>query len=223
MEPRHVLSAGTDGGGLTPGVAAARLRAHAPLGRSSEVHTPPRRGDDDLNPGMLGAAGKPTEAAVLVPLITRAEELHVLLTRRTAHLSDHAGQIAFPGGRVEAWDASPESAALREAEEEVGLEPESVDIVAQLDTYLTRTGYVVTPIVGLLPPPIGLRADEYEVEEVFEVPLAFFLDPAARQMHSRSFQGRQRFYYAFPYGDYYIWGATAGMLVNLVDILGRPV
>lgn len=222
MEPRHVLSARPDGADLTPDAAARRLRTHAPLGRKSDIQRVPRRGDDDLNPGMLGPVEEPTEAAVLVPLIARTAGLHVLLTRRTAHLSDHAGQIAFPGGRIEAWDASAESAALREAEEEVGLDPETVEIVGQLDTYLTRTGYVVTPVVGLLPPPARLRPDDYEVAEVFEVPLAFFLDPAARQMHSREFQGRERFYYAFPYGDYYIWGATAGMLVNLADVLERP-
>lgn len=224
MEPRHILPAGIDGVELTPAAAAARLRMHAPLGRADadEDHRVPRRGDNDLNPGLVSTVGEWTEAAVLIPLVAREAGLQILLTRRTAHLSDHAGQIAFPGGRIEAWDASPESAALREAEEEVGLDPGTVEIVGQLDAYLTRTGYHVTPIVGLLDPPSRLRADAFEVAEVFEVPLAFFLDPKAKQIHSRRDRDRERFYYAFPYGDYYIWGATAGMLVNLVDILERP-
>jgi 8-oxo-dGTP pyrophosphatase MutT (NUDIX family) len=161
---------------------------------------------------------------VLVPLVGApdAPDPQVLLTRRTAHLSDHAGQIAFPGGRIEAWDASAESAALREAEEEVGLDPRRVEIVGQLDTYLTRTGYRVTPVVGVLDAPGELRPDAYEVDEVFQVPLAFFLDPASRQVHSRGQPGRERFFYAFPYRGYYIWGATAGMLVNLVELLCDP-
>lgn len=222
MEPRHILSAGSGGVELTPAAAAARLRTHAPLGRADEDRRTPQRGDNDLNPDLISTVGEWTEAAVLVPLIARDVGLQVLLTRRTAHLSDHAGQIAFPGGRIEAWDASPESAALREAEEEVGLDPEAVEIVGQLDAYLTRTGYHVTPVVGLLQPPSQLRADAFEVAELFEVPLAFFLDPKAKQIHSRKDRDRERFYYAFPYDDYYIWGATAGMLVNLVDILQRP-
>ena len=227
MEPRHVLSARSHGDALTPAAltpeaVARRLRRYAPLGRKADVRSAPQRGDDDLNPHLRSPVAEQKDAAVLVPLIVWEAGLSVLLTRRTSHLSDHAGQIAFPGGRIEAWDASAESAALREAEEEVGLQPEAVEVVAQLDTYLTVTGYRVTPIVGLLAPPGNLRPDDYEVAEVFEVPLGFFLDPKAKQMHSRRDGDRERLYYAFPYGDYYIWGATAGMLVNLVDILGRP-
>jgi 8-oxo-dGTP pyrophosphatase MutT (NUDIX family) len=199
------------------------LRTHAPLGRrDAATRTAPRRGDDDLNPGLISPVAELVDAAVLVPLIRRESDLHVLLTRRTAHLNDHPGQIAFPGGRVEAWDASPEAAALREAEEEVGLTPRMVDIVGQLDTYLTRTGYRVTPIVGVMDPPGALRPDDFEVAEIFEVPLSFLRQPKSRQMHSQRFQGRERFFYVFPYGDYYIWGATAGMLVNLVDVLEQP-
>lgn len=223
MEPRNLFPTEPDTEGLNPEEVVARLRRHAPLGRSAGSRQAPySRGDDDLNPGMLDPVERLTDAAVLVPLVRRAPGLHVLLTRRTPHLTDHAREIAFPGGRVEAWDASAEATALREAEEEVGLDPEGVEIVGQLDTYFTRTGYRVTPIVGVMQPPARLRPDAFEVDEVFEVPLAFFLDPAARQMHSRTYRNRERFFYVFPYGDYYIWGATAGMLVNLVEVLGQP-
>lgn len=220
MEPRHVFPAGT--GGLSSLDVVRRLRRHAPLGRCAEMRAAPRRGDDDLNPGLLSPVGHVVDAAVLVPLVCRRDDLHVLLTRRSAHLSDHAGQIAFPGGRIEAWDASAESAALREAQEEIRLDPKGVEVVAQLDTYVTRTGYRVTPVVGVMEPPEGLRPDDYEVAEVFEVPLSFFLRPGARQTHSRSYAGRRLSFYVFPYGEYYIWGATAGMLVNLVEVLDRP-
>ncbi len=222
MEPRNLFPAEPDARGLSAAEVAARLRQHAPLGRHAPSRRSPRRGDDDLNPGMLDPVQRLVDAAVLVPLVCRGAGLHVLLTRRTLHLSDHAGQIAFPGGRVEAWDASPESTALREAQEEVGLDPGVVEVAGQLDTYLTRTGYRVTPIVGLLDPPAALRPDDYEVAEVFEVPLTFFLDPQAKQMHSRVYKDRERFFYVFPYGEYYIWGATAGMLVNLIEVLGQP-
>lgn len=223
MESRHVFPAGAGVNGLSNDEdVLKRLRAHAPLGRAVVTRTAQRRGDDDLNPGMLSAVERPIDAAVLVPLMRRPAGLQVLLTRRADHLSDHAGQIAFPGGRIEAWDASPKTAALRETQEEVGIAPDSVDAIAQLDTYLTRTGYRVTPIVGVLDPPERFEPHEYEVAEIFEVPLAFFLDPAAKEMHSRAYNGRERFYYAFPYGDYYIWGATAGILVNLVEVLVQP-
>lgn len=222
MEPRNVFPAGPGAVGLSAGEAVKRLRTHAPLGRRAGTRTAPRRGDDDLNPGMLSPVDRVSDAAVLVPLLRREGDIHILLTRRTAHLTDHAGQIAFPGGRVEAWDASPESAALREAEEEVGLAPETVEIVAQLDTYVTRTGYRVTPIVGVVEPPVALRPDEYEVAEVFEVPLSFLRKPGARRMDSYVYDGCERFFYAFPYGEYYIWGATAGMLVNLLEVLDQP-
>ncbi|WP_200341089.1 CoA pyrophosphatase [Rhodovibrio sodomensis] len=200
----------------------ARIRAHSPLGGAHPVRRgPQRRGDDDLNPGMIDPAAAFTDAAVLVALVARRDGPHVLLTRRTAHLNAHAGQCAFPGGRIEAWDASPESAALREAQEEVGLDPDGVEILGQLDTYLVRTGYRVTPIVALIERPQALRADGYEVDAVFEVPLAFLMRPDARRLDSRTDRGRERFFYVFDYGDYDIWGATAGMLVNLVEVLGR--
>ena len=178
------------------------------------------RGDHDLNPGML----KPTElvpAAVLVPIVERNDGLTVLLTQRTDHLSAHAGQISFPGGRVEDIDASHEAAALRETEEEVGLRSEHIEIVGQLDLYVTRTGFEVTPVVGIVTPPFALSPDPFEVADVFEVPLSFIVDPANHQKHARLHNGIQRQFYVLPYENRYIWGATAGMLVNLSEVLRK--
>ena len=164
---------------------------------------------------------KPEEirpAAVLVPLVRREAGLTVLFTRRTAHLYDHAGQISFPGGRAEP-DESPPATALREAEEEIGLAPGQVEILGHLQDYVTVTGYRVTPVVGLVRPPLELKADEFEVAEIFEVPLEFLLDPANHQRNSVHHDGVQRHYYAMPYRGYYIWGATAGMLMNFYAFL----
>jgi 8-oxo-dGTP pyrophosphatase MutT (NUDIX family) len=204
-----------------PDRVKARLRARCPLGRPRGTRESPERSDADMNPGLIDTVQGFTDAAVLVPLVARESGLHIVLTRRCAHLSAHAGQCAFPGGRIEAWDASAESAALREAQEEVGLDPERVEVLGQLDTYLVRTGYRVTPIVAAIDPGQMLAPDGYEAEEVFEVPLAFLLRPDARRLDSRIDLGRERFFYVFDYGDYDIWGATAGMLVNLVDVLNE--
>ena len=156
-----------------------------------------------------------TPAAVLVPIVLRPEELTVMFTRRTAHLRSHSGQVSFPGGRSEASDASPEATALRETREEIGLEAGCIEILGRLADYRTRTGYCVSPVVAFVQPPFELHLDAHEVEEVFEVPLSFLLDPANHQRHAREFQGRHVEYTAMPYGRHYIWGATAGMLVNL--------
>ena len=180
-----------------------------------------RRGDDDLNPGMR-PRGQLTPAAVLVPLVLRPDGPSVLLTRRTDHLHDHAGQISFPGGRIEDDDATPEAAALRETEEEVGLAPSRVELIGRLDTYVVRTGFEVTPVVGFVHPPFDVSPDPFEVAEVFEVPLAFILDRTNHERRSREFQGLQRLFYVIQYEERYIWGATAAMLVNLVDILDPP-
>ncbi|WP_247878295.1 CoA pyrophosphatase [Azospirillum sp. TSO22-1] len=194
--------------------------------RFSESHDPLRdpdavRGDHDLNPGFRLPRDRLREAAVLVPLVDRPEGLTVLFTQRTAHLSAHAGQISFPGGRRETADTSPEDTALRETEEEVGIARDHVEVVGRLDTYLTRTGFRVTPVVGLLKPPFAVSPDPTEVDEVFEVPLTVILGPAMPERHSREFMGQQRYFYAFPYEQRYIWGATAGMLVNLRDVLAE--
>lgn len=172
-------------------------------------------GDDGVGREQAGL----TVAAVLVPIVAHPEGLTVLFTQRTTHLKAHSGQVSFPGGRVEPQDASAEFTALREAEEEVGLKPEKVEILARLPDYFTRTGFRVTPVVGLLTPPLELVPDPGEVDEVFEVPLAFLLDPRNHRRQTREYQGRSVGFYEMPYkteaGERYIWGATAGMLVNL--------
>ncbi|MCL4799535.1 MAG: CoA pyrophosphatase [Burkholderiales bacterium] len=159
-------------------------------------------------------------ASVLVPVVDRDAELSVLFTRRTAHLHDHAGQISFPGGRAEP-DESALDTALRETAEEIGLDPGRVEVLGTLSDYVTVTGYRVTPVVGLVSPPFDLQPDAFEVAEIFEVPLAFLLDPANHQRNRVVAQGLERQYYAMPYGPYYIWGATAGMLMNLYRFLTR--
>ncbi|HSR72246.1 MAG TPA: CoA pyrophosphatase [Kiloniellales bacterium] len=197
------------------------------LERSTRAGTaqPPRegavrpRGDHDLNPDLYDPKRSLVPAAVLVPIVARRPGPTVLLTRRTEHLDSHAGQISFPGGRIEPHDEGPTGAALREAEEEVGLPLERVRIVGELDRYIVRTGFEITPVVGLVKPPFEIRPDSFEVAEVFEVPLEFLLMPDNAQRHSREYQGRTRHFYVFPYKDYYIWGATAGMLVNLREVL----
>lgn len=162
---------------------------------------------------------EPIPAAVLVPVINRTQGPTLMFTQRTSHLHDHAGQISFPGGRVDEGDLSREATALREAEEETGLERSRVEIVGRLPDYDIMTGFRVTPVVGWVEPPLDLRPDPFEVEKVFEVPLQFFLDPANHQAHSKDVKGYRRHYYAMPYEDYYIWGATAGMLRMLYHIL----
>jgi 8-oxo-dGTP pyrophosphatase MutT (NUDIX family) len=160
-----------------------------------------------------------TAAAVLVPLVPRATGLTVLLTQRTAHLRDHAGQISFPGGRCEERDASPIETALREAQEEVGLSPGQVEVLGLLPEYRTGTGFSIMPVVGLVHPPLNLKLDDFEVAEAFETPLSFLLDPANCLRHKIEYQGSMREYYAMPWEGYYIWGATAGMLVSLRHFL----
>ncbi|MEO8629717.1 MAG: CoA pyrophosphatase [Betaproteobacteria bacterium] len=158
-------------------------------------------------------------AAVLVPLVNRPLGLRVLLTQRTAHLYDHAGQICFPGGRVDEGDEDRIATALREAEEETGLPRSAVTIIGSLPDYDIPTGFRVTPIVGWIEPPLVLAPDPFEVAEVFEVPLAFFLDAANHERHSAEIKGRHRHFYAMPYEGRNIWGATAGMLYALYQVL----
>jgi len=158
-------------------------------------------------------------AAVLVPVVSHGGDLTVLFTRRTDHLHDHAGQISFPGGRAEPHEETAAQTALRETEEEIGLVADRVEILGSLSEYVTVTGYRVTPVVGLVRPPLELKPDEFEVAEIFEVPLGFLLDPANHQRNSIVHLGRRRQYYAMPYGQYYIWGATAGMVMNFYSYL----
>ena len=162
-----------------------------------------------------GREGCSIPAAVLVPIVNRPEGLTLLLTLRSADLPDHPGQISFPGGRAEPQDASLAHAALREAAEEVGLPAESVAILGELASYETVTGYCVTPVVGWVEPPFELKLDPTEVADAFEVPLAFLLDPLNHQQHTRMFGEIRGNYWAIPYGERYIWGATAAILLIL--------
>ncbi len=179
-------------------------------------HEPVTTGDGHL----FRKDGVIRPASVLVPLVVREPGLTVLLTRRTAHLYDHAGQISLPGGRAEGNESPPET-ALRETAEEIGLHPRHVEILGSLTDYVTVTGYRVTPVVGLVSPPFELQPDTFEVAEIFEVPLTVFIDPVNHQRNRVVVQGIERQYYAMPYGPYYIWGATAGMLMNLYRFLTR--
>ncbi|HEY4548327.1 MAG TPA: CoA pyrophosphatase [Pedomonas sp.] len=183
--------------------------------------TLPHRGDHELNPDMPFplADSELKLAAVLIPIVNRPDGPTVLLTQRVETLRAHAGQIAFPGGRLDTPDETPFAAALREAQEEVGLEPERVEIITSLDCYRTRTGYNITPVVGIVQPGFSLTLQEMEVADAFEVPLSFLIDPERRIRESRVFQGVPRFFYAIPYGPRYIWGATAGIIVNLAEVL----
>jgi len=160
-------------------------------------------------------------AAVLIPVVDHAQPT-VLLTLRAAHLNDHAGQIAFPGGKIDPTDASPLDAALREAEEEIGLSREFVEPVGYLDLYGTGFGFRILPTVARVRPGFELRINHAEVDDAFEVPLAFLMDPANHQVHSKEFRGVQRTFYAMPFAERYIWGATAGILRVLYERICRP-
>ena len=180
------------------------------------------RSDFDLNPDArpeLVSGSRARPAAVLCGLVGRGPALNVVLTRRTANLSSHAGQISFPGGKVDQGDPSPRAAALREADEEIGLTAGEVEILGRLDTYRTRTGYRIIPFVGRIAPSWRPIPAPREGAEVFEAPLDFLMDRANQVMHHHERAGARRFYHAMPWGDYYIWGATAGMLKNLSDRL----
>jgi 8-oxo-dGTP pyrophosphatase MutT (NUDIX family) len=192
---------------LAPAAQQAWLR--------ERLERPPPAEAQSLSDGyrLPGRTGPPTPAAVLVPLVNREGGLSVLFTQRSADLVDHAGQISFPGGRVEPGDADAGAAALREAEEEVGLPRARVTLLGRLADYETVTGYRVTPVVGWVEPSFELKVDPVEVAAVFEVPLAFLLEPSNQQRHYRMVGEIRRDYYAIPYGDHYIWGATAAMLM----------
>ena len=182
-----------------------------PLGSRSDFDLNPEVRDDALRTHTQRAA------AVLCALRPGNGVLRVVLTERSAHLNMHAGQVAFPGGKIDASDASPEAAALREAEEEVGLPRERVRLLGRFDPYLTSTGFRVQPVLGLIDEDWEPVPDPSEVEKVFEPPLDFLMDPANRQRHHHDRMGYRRYYYAMPWEGHYIWGATAGMLKGLSD------
>jgi len=175
--------------------------------------------DYDLNPGASGLGSAKKEAGVLVPLIERPSGVHVVLTKRAAHLSSHPGQIAFPGGKRDVGDADISATALREAYEEIGLDPSLVQILGQLPAHETVTGFNITPTIGWIRTPWVVKADPGEVAEVFEVPLSHLMMVRNFQVQSRHWRGQRRSYYCVPYGPYYIWGATARILRGLADQL----
>jgi 8-oxo-dGTP pyrophosphatase MutT (NUDIX family) len=195
--------------------AATRLLKNAPdkVGRS----------DDDLNPDLkaIDPLLPRRAAAVLVPIVLHEPELTVLLTQRNEQLASHAGQVAFPGGKIDAGDKDALAAALRETKEETGLDESYIEPLGFLDAYLTRTSFEIVPVVALVRPGFVLAPHEQEVAAIFEVPLRFLMSGENHVRHSRQWQGKERYFYAMPYGERYIWGATAGMIMNLYDRLYR--
>jgi 8-oxo-dGTP pyrophosphatase MutT (NUDIX family) len=201
--------------------ARARLSLKLPPGISDPSITP-KRGDHDVDPVMLKISEvRPIRpAAVLVPIIAHPEPT-VLLTQRAQHLPDHPGQISFPGGKIEKTDADPLASALREAEEEIGLARDHVEPLGYLDVYMTTLGYRIVPVIARVTPGFALKLNAGEVDSVFEVPLAFLMDQANMQRHSRDWQGMTRHYYAITFGERYVWGVTAGILRNLHERIYR--
>jgi 8-oxo-dGTP pyrophosphatase MutT (NUDIX family) len=199
---------------MTDAVEAGLRRALSrPAGPSS---------DFDLNPGIRPAAAKPLRpAAVLVPVWLRPEGAVLILTKRSSHLKHHPGQIAFPGGKVDATDAGPQAAALRETHEEIGLDPTRAEIIGTLPVHETVTGFAITPFVGILRGPFTPIPEAGEVDEVFTVPLSHVLDPARFSVQGRRWMGERRRFYTVPYGPYYIWGATARILRGLAERAGQ--
>lgn len=199
----------------------ARLTLDVPLGLTDPSVTP-KRGDHDADPVMAKIAQvRPIRpAAVLVPIVDHPEPT-ILLTQRAQHLPDHAGQVSFPGGKIDKSDATPLESALREAEEEIGLDRAHVEPFGYLDLYMTTLGYRIVPLIARVKPGFRLTLNTSEVDNVFEVPLAYVMDTANMQRHSRDWQGMTRHYYAIAFGERYIWGVTAGILRNLYDRIYR--
>jgi 8-oxo-dGTP pyrophosphatase MutT (NUDIX family) len=202
--------------------ARARLRFDIPAGLTNPdvIPTSGDRGTDRML--QIIAREQPIRpAAVLIPVVDHPQPT-VLLTQRAAHLNDHAGQISFPGGKIDESDASPLDTALREAEEEIGLGRELIDPIGYLDLYATSFGFRILPTVARIRPGFELRINRAEVDDAFEVPLAFLMDPVNHQIHSKDFRGIARSYYAMPFAERYIWGATAGILRVLYERIYLP-
>jgi 8-oxo-dGTP pyrophosphatase MutT (NUDIX family) len=201
--------------------ARKRLTLTVPPG-ISDPNVTPSRGDHDADPVMqkISEVRPIRPAAVLVPIVDHPEPT-VLLTQRAAHLPDHPGQVSFPGGKIDKTDADPLASALREAEEEIGLDRTFVEPLGYLDLYMTTLGYRIVPTIARVTPGFKLLLNTGEVDATFEVPLAFLMDQANMQRHSRDWQGMTRHYYAITFGERYIWGVTAGILRNLRDRIYR--
>lgn len=196
---------------------AARVNALGGAGLDED------RGDHALNPHipLFDAHKELRDAAVLIPVVDRQPEATVILTQRTAHLRKHSGQIAFPGGSIDAGDPSPEHAALRETSEEIGLDETHIAIVGRLPEYRTGSGFRITPVLATVEPPFDLKLNADEVADVFEVPLSFLMNPANHRRESREWEGHRRFYYTMPFGERFIWGVTAGIIRSLYERLYR--
>jgi len=208
-----------------PAVIAAELQAEALRRRFGQ---PPVWSPEIAVERQFTTGRAPTHASVLVPLVQRNEGLAVLLTQRTDHLTDHPGQVSFPGGRAEPEDADAVATALREAHEEIGLKPGQIDVIGQLPTYTTGTGFIVTPVIGLVQPDFSIQIDPFEVADVFEVPLSFLMNPANHRWHVVEVSGSKREFLSMPWVGvdaagqprrYFVWGATAAMLRNLYRFL----
>ncbi|EKF17214.1 CoA pyrophosphatase [Nitratireductor pacificus] len=189
--------------------------------RQSGPHGPEDYGDHGLNPDMKSLIMRPglRDAAVLIPVVDHADGASVILTQRAAALRNHSGQVAFPGGRIDPEDASPEAAALREADEEIGLAPGIVDVVGRMPDYSTGSGYRIAPVLAIVRPGFALTINPDEVDAAFEVPLSFLMDPANHRRESRIWNDRERYYYTMPFGDRFIWGVTAGIIRTLYERL----
>jgi 8-oxo-dGTP pyrophosphatase MutT (NUDIX family) len=191
--------------------AAARLDREPPAPGAREL------GEHSLDPSLPALETPYRDAAVLMPVVAREQGVTMILTQRTAHLAAHAGQVAFPGGKIDPTDASPAAAALREAEEEIGLRPNLVEVVGYLNPYLARTGYRIIPVLGRVDPAHQLKLNAHEVEHVFEVPMSFLMNPANHHQNSRVLLGAQRNFYEMPFEGHYIWGITAGIIRTLYE------
>lgn len=199
--------------------SARDFRVRAALERGSDGEGD--YGDHKWNPGiepfLLQRALR--DAAVLVPVVDHGEQATVLLTKRAEKLRNHSGQVAFPGGRIDATDGSPEEAALREAEEEIGLDRSFIDVIGRMPDYVSGSGYRIAPVLAVVRPGFLLTINQDEVEDAFEVPLSFLMDPANHSRDSRIWENRERFFYTMPYGERYIWGVTAGIIRTLYERL----